>query len=181
MPGYQLVAIRVSPNSTRSVLKSLQETVERYDNVHPFEFSFLDENVNKQYASTEKLGNIFTTFSFLAIFIACLGLFGLVSFTTEQRTKEIGIRKVLGASVPGIIVMLTKEFTKWVIIGSLIAFPLAYYFMNIWLENFAYRVPIGLWMFLVSGMCALFIALITVGYQAIKAATANPVKSLRYE
>ncbi len=181
MEGYQLIALRISPNSAGNVLSSLKEIVKHYDNVHPFEFSFLDDNLNRQYESTEKLGNIFTTFSLLAIFIACLGLFGLVSFTTEQRTKEIGIRKVLGASIPGIIVLLTREFIKWVIIASIVAFPVAYYFMNNWLESFAYRVDIGVWMFVTSGLAILTISLLTIGFQAIKAASANPIKSLRYE
>jgi putative ABC transport system permease protein len=181
MEGYELIALRISPNSVKNVISKLEKIVKQYDNVHPFEFSFLDDNINRQYESTEQLGNIFTTFSILAIFIACLGLFGLVSFTTEQRTKEIGIRKVLGASIPGIIVLLTKEFTKWILIASLIAFPVAYYFMNKWLESFAYKVDIGAWMFLFSGLSILFISLLTIGFQAIKAASANPIKSLRYE
>jgi len=117
----------------------------------------------------------------LAIFITCLGLFGLASFTAEQRTKEIGIRKALGASVSGIILLLSKEFTKWVLVANIIAWPVAYLAMNRWLQNFAYRIDIGLGTFILAGVLALVIALLTVGYQAIKAARANPVDALRYE
>jgi putative ABC transport system permease protein len=120
-------------------------------------------------------------FSCLAILIACLGIFGLASFTAEKRTKEIGIRKVLGASVSGIIMNLSKEFTKWVVLANVIAWPIAYYFMNNWLHNFAYRINLNIWIFILSGLAALAIALLTVSYQSIKAATADPVDSLRYE
>jgi putative ABC transport system permease protein len=117
----------------------------------------------------------------LAIFISCLGLFGLAFYLTEQRTKEIGIRKVLGASVPKIVTMLSKEFTKWVLIANIIAWPVAYYFMDKWLQNFAYRTGLKIGTFLLSGTLAFMIALLTVSYQTIKAASANPVDSLRYE
>jgi putative ABC transport system permease protein len=182
MPGsYNLIAVRIRPNTTERILGFFKETFKKFDNLHPFEFSFLDEDINSQYKFVEKLSVTFTIFSSLAIFIACLGLFGLVSFTTEQRTKEIGIRKVLGASVSEIIFMLIRELAKWVIIANLIAWPIAYYFMNGWLRDFAYRINIGVTMFIFAGVFALLIALFTVSYHAIKAATANPVESLRYE
>jgi putative ABC transport system permease protein len=117
----------------------------------------------------------------LAIFISCLGLFGLVTFTAEQKTKEIGIRKVLGASVTGIVRMLSKDFLKLVLIAALIAFPVAWWLMNKWLMDFEYRIDIGWWVFLVAGVSALLIALLTISFQSIKAAIANPVKSLRTE
>ena len=117
----------------------------------------------------------------MAIFIACLGLFGLASFTTEKRTKEIGIRKALGASVLEIIWLLSKEFTRWVLLANIIAWPLAYFAMNKWLQNFAYRINLGLGTFVMAALLALVIALLTVGYQVVKAATANPVGTLRYE
>ena len=120
-------------------------------------------------------------FSSLAILIACLGIFGLVSFTAEQRTKEIGIRKVLGASVSGIIMNLLKGFTKWIVLANVIAWPIAYYFMNKWLQNFAYQMNLNVWAFIFAGLATLAIALLTVSYQAIKAATASPVDSLRSE
>ena len=120
-------------------------------------------------------------FTFLAIFIACLGLFGLASYIAELRTKEIGVRKVLGASISGIVFSLSKEFLKWIIYANLVAWPIAYYFINKWLQSFAYKINISLWMFALAGGIALVIAFVTVSFQAIKAATANPVDSLRYE
>ena len=124
---------------------------------------------------------LFITFSMLAIFIACLGLFGLAAFMVEHRVREIGIRKVLGASVSGLVVLLSGQFTKWVLIANLIAWPVAWFAMNRWLENFVYRIEIEWWIYLFAGIIALIIALITVSAQAIKAALANPVEALRYE
>ena len=129
----------------------------------------------------ERFEKAFLGFSILAIMIACLGLFGLSSFTTEQRTKEIGVRKILGATVNNIIVMISKQFIWLVLISNLIAIPIAYYLMTKWLEDFAYRINISFWVFVLSGGIALLIAILTVGFQAIKAATANPVEALRYE
>lgn len=148
---------------------------------YPFEYHFLDESYEQLYESERKTGTIFNFFSLVALFIACLGLYGLASFSAEQRTKEIGVRKVLGASVAEVVFLLSKEFTKWVLMANIIAWPVAYYFMNKWLEDFAYRIDITLWVFVLSGGIALLIALVTVSYQAIKAALANPVESLRYE
>ncbi len=153
----------------------------KYAGNQEFEYSFFNDDFAKLYSSEQRTGQLFSVFSVIAIIIACLGLLGLAAFTAEQRTKEIGIRKVLGATVPEIIFMLTKEFTKWVLIANIIAWPAAYFFMNGWLENFAYRINISVWIFILSGVVALLIAVITVSYQAIKAAIANPVKSLRYE
>jgi putative ABC transport system permease protein len=148
---------------------------------NPFEYFFLDEYFGRQYVAEEKASHMITLFTFLGIFIASLGLFGLASFMTEQRTKEIGVRKVLGASVKSIIVLLTKEFSKWVIIANAAAWPLAYFVVERWLQNFAYRAQVGVWIFLLSGSLALFIALFTVSFKSIKAALANPVNALRYE
>lgn len=143
--------------------------------------SFFNDDFAKLYASEQRTGQILTIFSVLAIIIACLGLLGLAAYTAEQRTKEIGIRKVLGATVSELIFMLTKEFTKWVLIANLIAWSVAYFFMNGWLENFAYRINLNVWVFILSSVSALLIAVITVSYQAIRAALANPIESLRYE
>lgn len=148
---------------------------------HPFEHFFLDTDFDRQYRADEQIGNVFGIFTFLGLFIACLGLLGLASFTAESWTKEIGIRKVLGASVGGIVLMLSKQFTKWVVLANFIAWPVAYYFMDRWLKNFAYRIDIGIWTFVLSGVLVLLIAIMTVSYQSIKAAVANPVDSLRYE
>ena len=142
---------------------------------------FMDDLYNKTYSAEQKTGTILNIFSVLTIFVACLGLFGLATYTAEQRTKEIGIRKVLGASVTQVTQMLSKEFLKLVLIASLIAFPAAWWAMNKWLQSFAYRINISWWVFVVAGISALLIALLTVSFQAIKAAIANPVKSLRTE
>jgi putative ABC transport system permease protein len=148
---------------------------------HPFEHFFLDTDFDRQYRADEQIGNVFGIFTFLGLFIACLGLLGLASFTAESRTKEIGIRKVLGASVGGIVLMLSKQFTKWILLANGIAWPVAYYFLYRWLKNFAYRTNINIGMFMLSGILVLLIALLTISVQSVKAATADPVDSLRYE
>ena len=177
----RFVSLRFRPQNTQSIIQNISSIWHKYAGNQAFEYSFFNDEFARLYASEERTGQIFTIFSVLAIFIASLGLLGLAAFTAEQRTKEIGIRKVLGASVPEIILLLTKEFTKWVLIANIIAWPAAYFFMNSWLEDFAYRISFNIWIFVLAGTSALLIAVITVSYQAIKAATANPVKSLRYE
>ena len=142
---------------------------------------FLEKNINGKYGAEERFSQISSIFSLLAIFISCLGLFGLVSFNVEQRTREIGIRKVLGASISRIVFMLTRESVKWVLVANVISWPVAYYAMNKWLQGFVYRVHLEVWLFLLGGALALVIALATVSYQAVRAATANPVDALRYE
>ncbi len=148
---------------------------------HPFEFTFLDTVFDQQYRNDRRLMPIFTYFTFLTIFIACLGLFGLVSFSTQQRTKEIGIRKVMGAPETHIVYLLSREFIGLVVLAIVIASPLAWYAMNRWLQDFAYRTSIGFFVFFLAGVSALLIALLTIGYHALRAAWTNPVKSLRYE
>jgi putative ABC transport system permease protein len=147
----------------------------------PLEYYYLDERIDMQYRIEEQTGEIFSTFTLIGIFLACLGLYGLAAFTAEQRTKEIGIRKVLGASVTSVVSLLSREFAKWVLIANIIAWPVAYFFMNKWLENFAYRIDMGIGIFILSGLAALIISLLTVGFQTLKTATVNPVDSLRYE
>lgn len=147
----------------------------------PFEYEFMDEAYNQLYQSEQRFGQAFTIFTFLALFIGCMGLFGLASHNVLQRTKEIGIRKVLGASVQQIVQLLSKDFIKVVLIATLLAFPLAWWAMNKWLQDFAYRIDIQWWMFALAGLTALGIALLTVSFQAIRAAVANPVESLRSE
>jgi putative ABC transport system permease protein len=147
----------------------------------PFEYQFLDETLGNQYRTETRISRILNTFTILAIFLSCLGLLGLTSFMAEQRTKEIGVRKVLGASITGIVILLSKEFAKWVLLANVIAWPLAYYFMNNWLQEFANRIDIGIGTFIASAIMALFISLLTVSFLTIKAALANPIKSLRYE
>jgi len=147
----------------------------------PFEYHFLDQQIDAQYGSERRLGKLFATFAMLAVFISCMGLFGLVSFVAEQRTKEIGIRKVLGASVPGIMALLTRGFAKQVLLANLLAWPLAYFLLGKWLRGFIYRVPIGAGLFLFSGMLVLVLALLTSSFQAVKAARMDPTQSLRCE
>ena len=177
----RFVSIRFTTKNVKSTIGGISSIWHKYAGNQAFEYSFFNDDFAKLYSSEQRTGQIFSVFSVIAIIIACLGLLGLAAFTAEQRTKEIGIRKVLGATVSEIIFMLTKEFTKWVIVANIIAWPVAYFFMNGWLENFAYRINISVWIFVLSALAALLIAVITVSYQAIKAAMANPVKSLRYE
>jgi len=147
----------------------------------PFEYHFLDETIDAQYQNEQRLGRLFSYFAFLAIFISCLGLFGLASFVTEQRTKEIGIRKTLGASLNDIVLMLSKDFVRWVLMANLIAWPIGWFVMNRWLQNFAYKTSVAWWIFFAAGGLAFAIAWLTISLQTVKSARANPVDSLRYE
>ena len=177
----EFVSVRIAPGNYQNTLAFLGNTWKKYAGNEAFEANFLDKNLERQYRADTTTSKIATIFSVLAIFIACLGLIGLSAFITEQRTKEIGIRKVLGATVPEVIALLSVEFAKWVLIANVIAWPLAYFITNRWLQDFAYKINLSVWVFLASGLVALAIALVTVSSQAIRAATANPVKSLRYE
>lgn len=154
---------------------------DEYASGETFEYEFLDENYDALFRAEERLGSIFSIFTALAIFIACLGLFALASFMAEQRTKEIGIRKAMGATIPNLASLLSKEFTKLVIIAFVLSIFPSYYFMNKWLDGFAYKQDIGVWLFIGAGVLSLLIALVTVSYQALKAALSNPVDSLKYE
>ena len=175
------VVVRTEKGKTKEAIASLEKVFHKFSPGIPFKYYFTDEEIAKNYKTEQTISKLSRYFAFLAIFISCLGLFGLVAFTAEQKTKEIGIRKVLGASVGGIVQMLSKDFLKLVLIAALIAFPLAWWLMNKWLENYEYRIDIGWWIFVVAGVSAILIALITISFQAIKAAIANPVKSLRTE
>jgi putative ABC transport system permease protein len=178
---FNSLSVRVKPENIPETLSFLRTKMKQIDPLRPFEYSFLDDSFDAQYRAEERLSQVFSYFSILAIFIACLGLFGLASFTAEQRTKEIGIRKVMGASVASIVVLLSKEFTKWVLIANTIAWPIAYFSLNIWLLGFAYRTSLTLTAFVFSAIISILVALLTVSYQAIKTALANPADSLRYE
>lgn len=178
---FRFVFVRIGSENIPATLAFLENKWREFDPARPFEYYFLDESYDLQYRTEEKLQRIFFNFTLLAIFIACLGLFGLASFAAEQRTKEIGIRKVLGSSVSGIVLLLSKEFTKWVLIANLIAWPAIWFALKKWLENFAYHTEIKWHLFILSGALALVIALITVIYQAIKTAQANPVNAIKYE
>ena len=178
---FQYISVRISPSNIPSALNFLKQKWQEFVPGQVFQYSFLDADFDSLYTAEMRLGRIFTVVTFLAIFICSLGLLGFAAFEAVQRKKEIGVRKVLGASVSGIVLLLSKEFTKWVLLANVVAWPVAYYVMNRWLQNFAYRVHIGPLVFIQSAVMALIIALLTVGYQAVKAAFANPVETLRYE
>lgn len=167
--------------SNMEALKAVEAVYKKYDQSGPFEYNFLDQNFEKQYRAEQLQGKLLLTFTGLAILIACLGLFGLITFTTEQRRKEIGIRKVLGGNVSGIVVLLARNLLVLIIIAAVIATPIAWYAMNNWLQEFAYHVEIGAWIFLVAGMSAVIVAMITVSTQAARSALANPTEALRSE
>ena len=178
---YSIISIRFKSQNLENLVSFLEETWREQIAGSPFDYYFYDDSLNKQYFSEIRMGTIFKYFSFLSILIACLGLFGLVSISAEQRTKEIGIRKVLGASVLNVAFILSKDFLILVVVSNVIAWPVAYYFMDKWLQDFAYRIDISWWIFVLSGGIALVIALVTVSLQAIKTAIANPINALRYE
>jgi putative ABC transport system permease protein len=178
---YKFIYVKFKPDAISSTIQLLANIWKKYGSGNPFEYHFLDQTIGQLYASEKRMGKIFLSFAFLAIFISCLGLFGLASFTAEQRTKEIGIRKVLGASSGNIVLNLTKDFTKWVLVANVIAWPIAYFAMQTWLQNFAYKTGMGAWTFILSAGVSFVIAFFSVGYQSIKAALADPANSLRYE
>jgi putative ABC transport system permease protein len=178
-PG--MAAFKVSTADVRNLVNQIENKWKALAPGMPFSYRFLDDSFDEMYRTEQRVGKIAMIFSVLAIFIACLGLFGLATFVAEQRTKEIGIRKVLGASVQGIVQLLSKDFMKLVFIAFILATPLAWWAMNKWLSDFAYRISIDWWIFVLAGLSALAIALATVSFQAIKAAVTNPVKSLRTE
>jgi len=180
-PFHQYVFVRINPQDTQGAMGRIKRTFERFSPEYPFYSQFLDGAFEDQYRTEKQLGQLFQIFGAFAIFISCLGLFGLAAYTAEQRTKEIGIRKVLGASVSGIILLLSKEFVKWVLVANIVAWPVAYWIMRQWLDEFAYRIDIGIGVFILSAMIAFAIAMGTVSYQAVKTALANPIDSLRYE
>jgi predicted permease len=178
---FRVIYVRIKPGDIPVTLANLKKTWSEVNPGYPFEYRFLDEQFHRLYLAEERMGTLTKYFTVLGILIACLGLFGLASFMAEQRTKEIGIRKALGASVSNIILLLSREFTKLVLVATIIAWPIAYFTMNHWLQNFAYRVGIGWWVFVFSAGLTIIIAFLTVSYQSIKAATANPVEALKYE
>jgi putative ABC transport system permease protein len=177
----KFVSVRVKPGGLATTLSQIENTWHKFALDQPFEYVWFDRDFARIYEAEERIGQIFAIFSIIAIFIACLGLLGLAAFTTGQRTKEIGIRKALGASITGVVVMLSKEFIRWVLAANIIAWPVAYFITRSWLQSFAYRVDIEIGMFLFSTVLAMVIAFLTVSYQVIKAAMANPVEALKYE
>jgi len=173
------LCVRLQKGHIPQGLKHIAEVYSRMDPATTLDFHFLDDNFSQQYAAERKQGSILLIFTILAIFIACLGLLGLVTFSVGQRTKEIGIRKVLGASVGGIVLLVSKDLIKPVVLAIVISTPLAWWAMHKWLEGFAYRVNIGIWIFIAAGLLAAAIAALTVGLRAIRAARMNPTGALR--
>jgi putative ABC transport system permease protein len=179
--GVSNVVAKIRSGELPKVISQVESKWKSFAATEPFDYNFLDAAFDSQYRSEQRLGSIFGIFAALSIFIACLGLFGLSAFMAERRTKEIGVRKVLGASVQSVVVLLSKDFLRLTLIAIVIAFPVAWYFMSKWLEDFAYRIDINWAIFLTAGLSTLIITLVTISFQAIGAAMANPVKSLRTE
>jgi putative ABC transport system permease protein len=181
-PGYMSrISVRIQQGN---LLETIDVIEQKWEQIYPgeqFEYSFMDERINRLYTNERNMQNLLITFSVLSVLVACLGLFGLAAYTAEEKTKEIGIRKTLGASVSSILNLLTKDYLKWILISTVIAWPLAYYLMENWLQNFAYHIKIGLLPFIASAGFAIMISLVTVSVQVIKAANTNPVESLRDE
>lgn len=175
------IYVRIAPEHIDETIKFLENQWNRFSPDYSFDFGFLDESFDRLYRAEERIGNILKSFTILAVFVSCLGLFGLASFMVMRRTKEIGVRKVLGASFSKILFLLVKEFSTWIIVANIISWPVAYFAMNRWLQNFAYRTSVQLWIFIAAGFVTLMISMLTVSYQAVKAARANPVDALRYE
>jgi putative ABC transport system permease protein len=178
---FRYISAKIRPEKIPETMKFIINKLQEFDPTQSFRSWLLDEDFGDRYTDAKRMFEILSYFTFLAIFIACMGLSGLASFASEQRTKEIGIRKAMGASVKGIVLLLSKEFTKCVLVANIIAWPIAYFIFNDWMEDYAYRTNISLWIFLLAALLALVIALLTVSYQAIKAARANPIEALRYE
>ncbi|MDF2430841.1 MAG: putative transport system permease protein, partial [Mucilaginibacter sp.] len=175
------IAVRIKPGNYGEAINAIQNEWKAIAPELPIEYSFMDAKFDELYRSDQTMGKVFSVFTFLSLTVACLGLLGLAIYTAERRMKEIGIRKVLGASVQNVASMLSKDFLKLVTIASLIAFPIAWYAMNKWLQDFAFRTAINWWIFILAAGVTLVIALITISFQSVKAALNNPVKSLRSE
>jgi putative ABC transport system permease protein len=175
------LSVKVGNNNLPATIAAIKKKWDQLGAVRPLDYFFLDESFDRQYRSEERFGRLFINFAILTIFISCLGLLGLSSYSTLQRTKEVGVRRVMGASVTGIVRLLSADFLKLVLIAFLIATPVAWFVMGKWLQDFAYRITISWWVFLASGLAAMGIAFATISYQAIKAALSSPVKSLRSE
>jgi ABC-type lipoprotein release transport system permease subunit len=178
---FNVVLIRVSPADIPGTVNFVRETWNQVYSGFPFEFRFLDEQIEEMYRTEERAGRLLRTFAVLAIFIACLGLFGLASFMAERRTREIGIRKVLGASVPQLAILLCREFFFLVLLANVLVWPVAYWVLENWLKNYAYRLPVSPLIFVFALGAAMTITILTVSFQAVRAAVANPADALKYE
>ena len=180
-PEFRIALIKYNTDNLQQTLASLESLHAKLNPAFPFEYKFMDDEYNKLYKSESTFYKLSTFFSILAILISCLGLFGLVIFTAEQRTKEIGMRKVLGASIVAITSLITRDFIKLILLGIVIGVPIAWYFMNKWLANYEYRIEMPWSAFIATGVLIISVALFTISFEAIKAALSNPIKSLRSE
>jgi hypothetical protein len=178
---YRYLFIRLNPGDIPNCLEHIEKVFTAYNPGYLFEYRFLDDDYDRLYRGVEREMAIVRTFTFLAILISCLGLFGLAAYTAEQRTKEIGIRKIMGASISGIVLLLSRQYALWVLVANLIAWPVSYYLMRSWLQDYSYRISLNLPIFLLAAALSILIAELTVGFQSVKAARSNPVDSLRYE
>ena len=178
---YGYLTVKISSHDIPRTLASIEKEFKSFSPNYAFEYSFLDDRIDRMYTPDQQSGQSFSFFSYVAILIACFGLFGLSAFSAEQRTKEIGVRKVLGGSIPSLFYLVSKDLTKWVLISNLIAWPIAYVVMRQWLQHFAYRMDLDLWVFILSAILTYLFALLTVSFQSAKAALANPIESLKYE
>jgi hypothetical protein len=179
--AVRFAVVRLRAGEIPAGLDAVRSAWQEANPLYPFDYKFIDEDFEQLYRADERLGAVLNSFATISVLIACLGLFGLASFTAEQRTKEIGVRKVLGASVGGVVVLFSKEFAKWVVFANLIAWPAGYLAMKSWLQGFAFRAPQPWWVFAGAGAGALAIAMATVSFQAIRSAAADPIKAIRYE
>jgi len=177
----EYISVKINTQHIPETLDYIEKKMAEFSPDYPFEYSFFGEIFRKTYNTEQKIGNIISILMYTALIITCLGLLGLTVFITEQKTKEIGVRKVLGASVSTIIIFLSKEFIKWIVLANVISWPAAYFEMNKWLQNFAYRINIKPYIFVLSALISLFIAMLTVSFRTVRAAAANPVKNLKYE
>jgi putative ABC transport system permease protein len=177
----QYVSVKITSDNYHETVEQIRSLFETVLPGRIFEYQFLDEDFDQLYRAEDRFNTILFMFTGLAIFVACLGLFGLTSYTAQQRTKEIGIRKVMGATVSAIVMLICRDFIKLVVFAIIIASPLAYYFVNLWLQDFPYREGIAMWVFPAAGLMAVVLAFLTIGFQAVKAATVNPVDALKYE
>lgn len=177
----RFLLIKVQPENRQTIIRRAEELWKEMVVDQPFEYFFMDDEFDEIYGAERRLGTIYSVFSILAIFIACLGLFGMASFTTEQKTKDVGIRKAMGATASSIVLLLAREFNKWVLAANVIAWPLAFFMMKNWLQDFAYRIDQGVFTYLLAAMLTLVVAILTVSYQSVRAAIKNPAESLRYE
>jgi putative ABC transport system permease protein len=179
--AFTKIAVRVIPEGIPETLAFLEKKWKENITTRPFQYEFLEDMVDSLYRSEQRMSDVVFSIALLSLFVACMGLFGLASFTAEQKTKEIGIRKVLGSSVTGVVFLLSKQFGKLIMIANVIAWPLAYYALHKWLQNFHYRISLGLQFFVLSAVLVLVIAFVSISYQSIRAALGNPADALRYE